>query len=87
MRELRGELCFAPPDGQTVRFTRPDRWLEPPPEPLAGREEIGEIARRFLAAYGPSTREHLARWSGTSPPAQAGRWLRARGYRPPGRQA
>jgi Winged helix DNA-binding domain len=75
---FRGELCFAPGEGPAVRFTRPDRWLgrtAPVPGPDAGRE----VARRFLAAYGPATREHLARWFGMTSAPQAGRWLAALG--------
>jgi len=71
---FRGDLCFAPPDGRRVRFTRPDRWLGPqePVDPAAG---AAAVTRRWLAAYGPGTREHLARWFGMSSPAEAGRWL------------
>jgi uncharacterized protein YcaQ len=75
---FRGELCFAPGEGPAVRFTRPDRWLgawTPMPGPDAARE----VARRFLAAYGPATREHLARWFGMASAPQAGRWLRSLG--------
>jgi len=69
----RGKLCFAPSDGQRVRFTRPDRWLE------RWREHdpdtaVLEVARRFLAASGPVTREDYARWWGIQP-AEAGRLL------------
>jgi hypothetical protein len=71
---FRGDLCFAPPDGRLVRFTRPDRWLGPQErvDPAAG---AAAVTRRWLAAYGPGTREHLARWFGMPSPAEAGRWL------------
>jgi hypothetical protein len=69
----RGKLCFAPSDGQRVRFTRPDRWLgrwrEHDPDGAAL-----EVARRFLAASGPVTREDYARWWGV-PAAEGGRLL------------
>jgi Winged helix DNA-binding domain len=43
-------------------------------EELGGTEEAArEVTRRYLAAYGPATREEFARWFGTSSPAQAGR--------------
>jgi uncharacterized protein YcaQ len=73
----RGELCFGPSEGQSVRFTRPDRWLGPvtPAEPDAATLEV---ARRFLAAHGPATREDYARWWGKSP-AQASRVLQRLG--------
>jgi len=71
---FRGDLCFAPPDGRRGRFTRPDRWLgaQEPADPATG---AAAVTRRWLAAYGPGTREHLARWFGMPSPAEAGRWL------------
>ena len=69
-----GRLCFAPSDGPRVRFTRPDRWLGdlPPADPEAAP---AEVARRYLAAYGPAPREQFQRWFGMTSPAEAGRWL------------
>jgi hypothetical protein len=57
-----------------VRFTRPDRWLEafPAPDPEAAP---AEVARRYLAVYGPAPREQFQRWFGMTSPAEAGRWL------------
>ncbi len=75
---FRGDLCFAPSDGRNVRFTRPDRWLGPQ-EPVDPEHATQEIARRYLAAYGPATRESFARWFGMTSPAQGGRWLQALG--------
>jgi len=85
---FRGRLCFAPGEGQKVRFTHPDTWLAgargadggpapggPAPGPDAA---LREIARRYLAAHGPATREDLARWWATTP-AAAGRLLRSLG--------
>jgi hypothetical protein len=71
---FRGDLCFAPSDGRNVRFGRPDQWLGAwaPVEPEAA---MREVARRYLAAYGPGTRETFARWFGITSPAQAGKWL------------
>jgi hypothetical protein len=58
-----GLLCFAPSQGQQVRFTRPDTWLDGWDEhdPDAA---MAEVTRRFLAASGPVTREDFARWLG-----------------------
>ena len=59
-----GELCFAPDEGRNVRFTNPRTWVgagAPVEDPLP------EVARRFLAAYGPARREDLARWWATTP--------------------
>jgi hypothetical protein len=63
---FRGRLCFAPNLGQNVRFTRPDRWLGrfDPVDPAAA---LTDITRRYLAAYGPATREDFARWWGVMP--------------------
>jgi hypothetical protein len=64
-----GRLCFAPNDGQQVRFTRPDTWLggwtEHDPD-----EALLEVFRRFLAASGPVTREDVTRWWGIPSAAQ-----------------
>jgi uncharacterized protein YcaQ len=71
---VRGALCFAPSDGQKVRFTQPDAWLAdhgPRPDP---HEAEVEVARRYLAVHGPATREDLGRWWGVQP-APAGRLL------------
>jgi uncharacterized protein YcaQ len=73
----RGQLCFGPSEGQSVRFTRPDRWLGSvtPADPEAATLEV---ARRFLAAHGPATRGDYARWWAMSP-AQASRVMKRLG--------
>jgi hypothetical protein len=72
---FRGDVCFAPPAGQKVRFTRPDRWLgagwAPDPAPAA----MAAVVRRHLAACGPASRESFARWFGMSSAAQAGKLI------------
>ena len=64
-----GRLCFAPGDGQQVRFTRPDTWLggwqAHDPE-----QALTEVLRRFLAASGPVAREDVTRWWGVPSAAQ-----------------
>ncbi|MEW5988051.1 MAG: winged helix DNA-binding domain-containing protein [Chloroflexota bacterium] len=61
----RGHLCFAPNQGQNVRFTRPASWLahwqETDPD-----KALPEITRRYLAAYGPATPADYGRWFGLS---------------------
>jgi hypothetical protein len=77
---FRGDVCFAQPRSNRVRFTRPDRWLGDPawtPEPA--REAMAEVVRRYLAVNGPATRESFARWFGMSSAAQAGRLIAALG--------
>ena len=65
---FQGRLCFGPSDGNRVTFVRPDQWIGPfeVPDPL---ESLREIARRFLAAYGPATVDEFARWWGVKPKA------------------
>jgi winged helix DNA-binding protein len=75
---FRGHLLFAPSVGQNVRFARPDRWLAEW-QPVETEEAAREVTRRYLAAYGPATREEFARWFGTSSPAQAGRLIEGLG--------
>ena len=71
---LRGDLLFAPSVGRNVRFARPDQWLSGW-EPAATEVAAREVVRRYLAAYGPATREEFARWFGMTSPAQAGRLI------------
>ncbi|MGH2840846.1 MAG: winged helix DNA-binding domain-containing protein [Solirubrobacteraceae bacterium] len=75
---FRGDLCFAPSQGRHVRFTRPDLWLERF-ERAAPREAMAEVVRRYLAVYGPATREAFARWFGMPSAAQAGREMKRLG--------
>lgn len=65
---FQGMLCFGPSDGNRVTFVRPDQWLGPF-ERLDPGASLKEIARRFLAAYGPASVEELARWWGVQPKA------------------
>ena len=74
-----GDLCFAPPDGQRVRFTRPDAWLEGFAHGGPDEDAAHELVRRYLHAYGPAPREQFQRWFGMTSPAEAGRWLAALG--------
>jgi hypothetical protein len=61
-----GRLCFAPSDGQRVRFTNPATWLagrgEAPGDPVA------ELFGRYIAVHGPATTADVKRWwAGLSP--------------------
>jgi hypothetical protein len=75
---FRGEMCFADPDGRNVRFTRPDRWV-PDFQAADPVRAADAVTRRYLAAYGPATREAYARWLGTPSAALAGRLLQRLG--------
>jgi len=75
-----GHLCFGPSIGQRVRFTRPDTWLRAEPAPkLDPQSAAAEVARRFLAVYGPATYRDLARWWGGGGMAMARRWIASLG--------
>jgi hypothetical protein len=74
---FRGGLCFAPNVGQNVCFTTPDQWI-PRGEPIESNRALLEVARRFLSAHGPATREDFARWWGMGP-AHASALLRRMG--------
>ena len=76
---LRGDVVFARPAGQRVRFTRPDRRLAPDWRPDPPRDAMAAVIRRHLAAYGPASRETFARWFGMPSAAQAGRLIAALG--------
>ena len=55
------QLCFGPPQGQRVTFVRPEDWLGPQP-PFEPEEALREVARRYLAAYGPATHREFRQW-------------------------
>ena len=76
---FRGDVVFAAPKGPKVRFTRPDRWLDPGWTPAAPRPAMAEVVRRHLATYGPASRETFARWFGMASAAQAGKLIAALG--------
>jgi hypothetical protein len=63
---FRGVLCFAPSSGKNVRFTRPDRWLRSW-RPAKPGDALASVTRRYLAAYGPASRDDYSRWWGHSP--------------------
>jgi hypothetical protein len=75
----RGVLCFAPNDGQRVRFTNPRSWLSldgSAPEP---EDALREVARRFVATYGPVPLDEIARWWSEGAAAGARRLMHSLG--------
>jgi len=67
---FQGRLCFGPNKGRNVSFARPDQWLGlDTSDEVDPAEALEDITRRFLSAYGPATREDLARWWSVSPAA------------------
>ena len=63
---FQGDLCFGPDQGSNVTFVRPAQWIGEW-TPLEPQQALGEVARRFLAAYGPATVDEFARWWGSEP--------------------
>jgi hypothetical protein len=59
---LHGRLCLAGRVGRQPVFARTDQWAgwDAPDRSAAG----AELVRRYLTAYGPSTRRHFAQWAG-----------------------
>src|SRR5512140_545747 len=75
---FRGLLCFAPSEGQNVRFTYPGTWLgkqERPEVALA----LAQVTRRFFAANGPASADDYARWWGGLAPGEVKKRLSALG--------
>ena len=58
-----GLLCFGPSRGQSVTFVRPQQWLSAWRD-VDPDEALLEVARRYLRAYGPATKQDFARWWG-----------------------
>ena len=59
-----GLLCFGPSRGQSVTFVRPERWIAGWRQ-LDPEAALVEVARRYLTAYGPATKQDFARWWGS----------------------
>ena len=59
----RGELCFGPKRGQKVTFVRADEWVGKLPT-ISRDDAERDLARRFLAGYGPSRQRGVASWIG-----------------------
>jgi hypothetical protein len=72
-----GEICFGPNQGQNVTFVQPRRWIGDW-QPIDPQQAFQEMARRYLAAYGPAMPDDFARWWGT-PASQAKKVFRALG--------
>lgn len=70
-----GLVCFGPSRGGATTFVRTDRWLGPI-VPIDEGDALLEIARRYLAAYGPATPQDFAYWSGMYVATAGSLWSR-----------
>ena len=68
-----GRLCFGPSRGQSVTFVRPDVWLKSWRD-IDPDEAVVEVARRYLRAYGPATKDDFSRWFGAWPGVGKAAW-------------
>ena len=55
------QLCFGPPEGAKVTFVHPDDWLGARTSHEA-EAALRDVARRYLAAYGPATHREFRKW-------------------------
>ncbi len=63
---LHGVLCLGPErDNGGPTYVLVDDWVRPA-RTLSREVALGELARRYFAAYGPATVEDLGAWSGIS---------------------
>jgi hypothetical protein len=60
---LQGVICYGPDAGKEPAYVLLDDWL-PHRESITREAALGELARRYLAAYGPAGAEDLTAWSG-----------------------
>jgi uncharacterized protein YcaQ len=68
-----GRLCFGPSRGTSVTFVRPDAWLDSWRN-IDPDQAVIEVARRYLRAYGPATKDDFGRWFGAWPGVGKAAW-------------
>jgi uncharacterized protein YcaQ len=79
---LQGVICCGPErvDGRAGEptYVLMERWLKPG-RSLDHEEACAELARRYLAAYGPATLDDFASWAGLPMPDVRAGWQRIAG--------
>jgi hypothetical protein len=68
-----GGLCFGPSRGQSVTFVRPQDWIGGW-QTIDPEVAIGEVARRYLRAFGPATKNDFVFWWGRWPGVANAAW-------------
>jgi len=68
-----GGLCFGPSRGQSVTFVRPEDWIGGW-QKIDPEVAIGEVARRYLRAFGPGTKNDFVFWWGRWPGVANAAW-------------
>lgn len=63
---LRGLVCFGPEVDGDLSYVLLNDWLPAAIEARHPADPLGELARRYLKAYAPTTAADFARWSGLS---------------------
>ena len=73
----RGVLCYGPGEAAKPTYVLLRDWLPgwgDGPRGLPRERALAELARRYLAAYGPATPQDLAAWSGLPPGEARAAW-------------
>jgi Winged helix DNA-binding domain len=65
----RGALCFGPNRGRAITYASPRRWI-PGYAPARPDQALPALVHAYLAAFGPASAMHFARWLAV-PPAWA----------------
>lgn len=69
---FRGAACFGPNRGRNVTYISPARLIPGfAPSSADGALALGEVALRYLDAYGPATSQNFAQWLGITRPGAA----------------
>lgn len=71
---LRGQICLGPAIDGVLTYVLLGDWLPATATGRAPADPAAELARRYLRAYAPATRDDFARWSGLGKRAVRAAW-------------